>query len=81
MPPSTAFATIVAATGFQGGDLAIFCYGVLLHQDCGYGFEGNAEVDVLSVGDASLYATATVRLGGDAPFAVGNEDVVLLTTP
>ena len=72
---------VVAPAGFQGGGLAVLGYGELFHQDGGNGFEGNAEVDILSVGDASLYATATVRLGGDASVAVGNEDVVLLTTP
>lgn len=71
---------VVAPAGFQGGGLAVLGYGGLFHQDGGNGFEGNAEVDVLSVGDASLYATATVRLGGDAPFAVGDEDVVLLAS-
>ena len=71
---------VVAAAGFQGGGLAVLGYGGLFHQDGGNGFEGNAEVDVLSVGDASLYTAATVGLGGDATLAVGDEDVVLLAS-
>ena len=71
-------ACIVAPAGFQGGGLAVLGYGGLFHQDGGNWFEGNAEVDVLSVRDASLYTATTVGLGGDATLAVGDEDIVLL---
>ena len=72
------YAGIVAAAGGEGGGLAVDGDGVLLHEQGGHGLEGYAEVDVLSVADAALDASAVVGAGGDASVPVGDEDVVLL---
>ena len=52
---------------------------MLFHQHGGYGFEGYAEIDVLPVADASLYAARVVGMSGDASGVVV-EHIVLFRT-
>ena len=67
--------------GCEGGWLKGRVYGKLLLQQCGHRLEGYPHVDVLTIGDATLYATAVVggctRLG-IVGVAGGQENVVLL---
>lgn len=42
-------AGVVASLGFQHSGVASGVYGLLLHEECGYGLEGYAEDDVLTV--------------------------------
>ena len=44
---------------------SLYVHRLLWLQQGGHRLEGHAEVDVLSVGDAALYAAAVVGLGGD----------------
>lgn len=50
----------MAPSGIERGGLAIDVDGFLWLQESGHGLEGYPEEDVLSVGDAALYATAVI---------------------
>lgn len=72
------YAGVVAPARFEGDGLAVGVHGLLILEYGGYRLEGYAEVYVLPVGDAALYASAAIGERGDASAAVGREDVVLL---
>ena len=55
----------MASAGFQGGVYTVNVHGVLFHQYGCHGFEGYAEIDVLSVADSALYAARMVGAGLD----------------
>ena len=63
--------------GCQGCGVAVEVDGVLLHQQRGDGFEGHAEIDILTVADATLDAAAVIAYGRDTA-VYGTEGVVLL---
>ena len=62
---------------FQRCVVAFQVYRLLLLQYCRYGLECHPEVYVLSVADASLYASAAVGEGGDGAVGRGDEGIVL----
>lgn len=70
----------MTATGGECGGLSVLCNGLLRLKECGYGFECHSEIDVLSVGNAALYASAIVGEGGDTAVPIGNENVILLAS-
>ena len=83
-------AGVVPTLSLEGRGVAVDVDGLLLAEQGGHGLEGYAEVDVLSVGDASLYAAAVVGLGGHRLFFLRQaflwaersaEDVVLFAAP
>ena len=69
----------MAATGFQGRIYAVDVHRMLFHQYGRYGLEGNAEIDILSVADATLDTSRMVRAGFDASIIV-IEYIVLFRT-
>ena len=70
-------AGVVASLDLKDCVVAVHVDGGLFSELCSHGFEEHTEVDVLSVGYASLYASGVVGEGVD--FAVSHaEDVVLL---
>ena len=71
-------AGVVAAAGMHRGGTAGGVDGGLVAQEGGDGLEGYAEVDVLAVADAALYAAAVVGAGVDAAVGAGIEFVVEL---
>ena len=74
-------AGIVTTTGGQPGRRAVPVDRFLLSEQRGDGLEGYTEVDVLTIGDAALYAATVVCPRRDATFSVRHEHVVLLAAP
>src|SRR5574344_650627 len=71
---------VVTAAGLNNGIITIFVHGGLLSEQSGYRLERHTEVDILSVADAALNASAVVGQCGDVS-AVVAEDIILLTSP
>ena len=69
-------AGIVAALALERGRFALVGDGVLGGNDCRGRLEGDAENDVLAVGDAALYSAGTV--GGGADFSVAHFERVVV---
>lgn len=66
----------MAAAAFEFCFCVVFCDGGLFAHDGGGGFEGYAEDDVFSVGDAALDAAGAVGLGAD--FVAFHVEVVVV---
>ena len=67
---------IVTSTSCQRGSLPINIDSILCLQNSSYRFESHSEIDVLSVGNTSLYASAMISLSGNTR----QKHVVLLRT-
>ena len=61
----------------ESGGISFEVDRLLFLQNGSYGFEGHTEINVLTVGDAALDASAVVG-GGCGTTVYGTEDVVLL---
>ena len=70
----------MTAAGFQDRVFAFHIDGFLFHQDGGNRFEGDTEINILSVRDASLYATGMIRMGVDVPVVIEETVVPLRAT-
>ena len=70
-------ARVVATAGLELGGFAGDGDGLLRLRDGGGGLEGDAEDDVLAVGDAALDAAAAVGRGANAAALLHEGDVVL----
>ena len=68
-------AGVVTSAGRKRRLVAVNVYGLLFAEQRSHRLEGHAELDVLSVGDAALYASAMVALCGKSFLP----DVILLT--
>ena len=66
----------MSSTGCQRRRISLHIHRLLRSQECGNRFEGHAEVNILSVGDAALYASAVVGQRRDGRAA--DESVVYL---
>ena len=56
-------AGVVASAAFEGGVMQADVHGVLLVHDSGDGFERDAEINQLAIGDATLDSTGTIGRG------------------
>ena len=70
----------MATTGMKQCGFAFDVHGFLFAQQGCNWFEGNTEIDVLSVRNASLYAPTSVGSRGNASVLIGHKDIVLFRT-
>lgn len=73
-------AGVVSAPYVDGGGISLQVHGGLFHEERCYRLERNAEPDILSIADATLYATTVIGRGGDAAVVVDEEVVDLAAT-
>ena len=65
------------STSRKGGGISFNVYRLLFLQNGSHGFEGYTEIDVLTIRDATLDATAMVGDGSDV-VARSDKDIILL---
>ena len=73
-------AGIVTSAGFKCDLFAVNIDGLLTFKQSCDGFEGYAEVNILSVGDTALYAAAMVCFSRDMAVFVSRKKIVLFAT-
>ena len=60
----------------KSGSISLEIYGLLFGKNRSHGLECNPEIYILTIADATLYATAMIGDGGDASILVA-ENIVL----
>ena len=69
---------MATATG-EGGFIALLVYGFLLFEDGGRGLKGDADNNILAVGNAPLGTARAIGAGANGAIGVSVELVIVLT--